>query len=1120
MAAPFTTGQSYVGGTDVLGTLNQGISGAGGIASGEAFGTPGVTSQVTVFPVGITSGEALGVPKLDQRIFVTSVPSAEAFGTPTVQPGAVTIYPTGIPSAEAFGVPKLTMLILPVGIATEEAFGNAKINLTISPTGIASVEAFGVPTVQPGSVTISPTGIPSLEAFGVPTVIPTDVGRQRPEKHLRLIHEISTNEGTDLPTIDSWEANEEAPGGFTTASGRVPRTVVENHPRVYQYGATWKTYDMASGKVVFAGRLLDPEETTDGYTLSAKGWATIADREVQRLLYQTRSLDEWHASDQDPFNFKASQKHGTFNGSTFSDVVGSSTVTGQDNHNRQLNNPGDVVQHDWPVTADVTNMVKVYAQRRDPGSGGSPPDKAIVQTYVWDSTANQIVSYNGDQKTARRELTGTSEDQIAGLSFVPPVTSATRYKIRVKYLDKYNPIVTSMHYGTTKTINSGKIDANVRGKSLVFKVAKHTHFHGGEGSGLVFWAFEQPLRRIAFDLDKDLNTDSYKLELAIAVGPDGALNEVQSWSLDSDGPTSIDFTLPRDKTDYDMIFLRLSRKDGHVNKSSRKYRLSISNIRVNAIAKGDDYTTSDVVRDISARLDLHKREIEDEDTDVLPLDVTSSTFADALNTVALLDDDRWLILDRGNGPVMDYGAWDKRVWRVNDSQAQVDLVPIPRFNVVRVPFRGPGGVEDIAEVKAVPSPFPPGIFEYFDVPLDDPLPPEDAARAFGQRVVDYFSESRAAGSARITRVEDDDGRSTFAHFMHAGDVVEVPGYRGRRLRIKSLRRTEDVVELNFDDGHALLDKWLAQRRRLLAMGRPSADATWAETSEAKPDVPQNVALTFTVREHKQHAEFRAIVNWDDVTNDIQGTELNVDRYQVHLMPTNAAGDKQANGQVHKKTAHAKESGDAADTDDPPTRAVFPNVEHPRTWYYKARVRAIDNRGRRSEWTDWTTPVQPVDALVAPPQVTGVALSFDTQERHRHVRNRAVIKWDEVGTWAMGDDNEADVGHYKVVLQHTTSGGSPINDSGGDPVERHRNVEARDGDADTRAKTSIWGIKKNHYYRAKVRAIDRFNHRGPWSAWTAVGTPLDNTPPSAPFSFEFDVDQHRVHLSWEANDAND
>ena len=94
-----------------------------------------------------------------QTLYVSSIASGEAVGTPAVTAGAVTVSPTGIGSGEAFGSPTVQ-----VGAAT------------VSPTGIGSGETHGSPTVTTGAVTVSPTGIGSGEAFGPPAVS-LDTGR-------------------------------------------------------------------------------------------------------------------------------------------------------------------------------------------------------------------------------------------------------------------------------------------------------------------------------------------------------------------------------------------------------------------------------------------------------------------------------------------------------------------------------------------------------------------------------------------------------------------------------------------------------------------------------------------------------------------------------------------------------------------------------------------------------------------------------------------------------------------------------------------------------------------------------------------------------------------------------
>ncbi len=77
----------------------------------------------------------------------TWIPSAEAFGTPTLD---IVLGAIGIPSAEAFGTATIThssvILVQPTGIPSAEAFGSALTTISIEPLGLPSQEAFGTPT--------------------------------------------------------------------------------------------------------------------------------------------------------------------------------------------------------------------------------------------------------------------------------------------------------------------------------------------------------------------------------------------------------------------------------------------------------------------------------------------------------------------------------------------------------------------------------------------------------------------------------------------------------------------------------------------------------------------------------------------------------------------------------------------------------------------------------------------------------------------------------------------------------------------------------------------------------------------------------------------------------------
>lgn len=86
-------------------------------------------------PTGIATGVGFGTPELFQAgLYSTSIDSLEAFGTPTVVPGAASITPTGIGTSEAFGTCTVTLAAQPIdptGISSGETFGSHTAKFTL-----------------------------------------------------------------------------------------------------------------------------------------------------------------------------------------------------------------------------------------------------------------------------------------------------------------------------------------------------------------------------------------------------------------------------------------------------------------------------------------------------------------------------------------------------------------------------------------------------------------------------------------------------------------------------------------------------------------------------------------------------------------------------------------------------------------------------------------------------------------------------------------------------------------------------------------------------------------------------------------------------------------------------
>jgi len=286
----------------------------------------------------------------------------------------------------------------------------------------------------------------------------------------------------------------------------------------------------------------------------------------------------------------------------------------------------------------------------------------------------------------------------------------------------------------------------------------------------------------------------------------------------------------------------------------------------------------------------------------------------------------------------------------------------------------------------------------------------------------------------------------------------------------------------------------------------------------EPPLPPTVSLTIRVREVKQRLEYRGVVTWGLVSPNT--CQADVDKWIVQFRPTDSGGtpiDTDTIGGNPYQLRKEKRVENKGETD---VHAVFDQLQKPKKWYWQARVAIKDKAHRIGPWSSWTSPQLPAqDALPKPPAPTGVTVIFDTLEKTRWDRLRAIVQWDEVVNWDVpGGDEEDDMRGYQVAFRICDSGGTPIG-----TYVRKRVVEAKDADADTTTHTIFQkGIKKQRFYQARVRSIDRWNRRGDWTAWTsAAQATVDNVAPPAPSNVTAFVDQHRIVAEWDATkDAAD
>lgn len=203
-------------------------------------------------------------------------------------------------------------------------------------------------------------------------------------------------------------------------------------------------------------------------------------------------------------------------------------------------------------------------------------------------------------------------------------------------------------------------------------------------------------------------------------------------------------------------------------------------------------------------------------------------------------------------------------------------------------------------------------------------------------------------------------------------------------------------------------------------------------------------------------------------------------------------------------------------DDDHLHIISGTLPRPKTLYWKARVRARDSEQRWSEWSPWTAPGLPwtgADPEPPAPSFPATPIAFDRVGRDKPRRLRLKLTFNEVVNWDVpGGDREDDVHSYVVVIDRSDDGTT----WDGTPWYRKKVISAKqDDDADT-TRTVHFFVGARQWYRAKVRTIDRYGHRGDWSAWTDAAFPGDNTRPPQPQNVRiFDNAVDRIILDWAA-----
>lgn len=246
-------------------------------------------------------------------------------------------------------------------------------------------------------------------------------------------------------------------------------------------------------------------------------------------------------------------------------------------------------------------------------------------------------------------------------------------------------------------------------------------------------------------------------------------------------------------------------------------RVIVSNLVVNGIAPGDHYSVSSVARDLAQRLRVMPTDIDEFGFNALPLYFRNGeSFAEALDYMALLANARWLILDNGHKPYLDFGRFNKRVWETSSKDQPGQFLTLPRFDRISIPIRYASRKRRDWVTVVADNPFSEPR-SYGRLQLKDPQRDSERAQELGERLLEPLNGRRLGGWAQLHEVGLEGGDRMSPYFLHAGDIYRVT-YKWARGRIAKKTMTKRGVHIELESNYAPLDSYLArQAKRLQAV---------------------------------------------------------------------------------------------------------------------------------------------------------------------------------------------------------------------------------------------------------------------------------------------------------------
>jgi hypothetical protein len=300
-------------------------------------------------------------------------------------------------------------------------------------------------------------------------------------------------------------------------------------------------------------------------------------------------------------------------------------------------------------------------------------------------------------------------------------------------------------------------------------------YASGDRASVMFWAKDQSIYRVAFDVDRTNTMATWEIRLSTGTGPTGTMtDEGTTYGLTGTTTINVDATLT---AVGDQLGISIY-STGAATPTLEQHCV-IRNLRINETRVGasDTFTLSDLADDLAAEMNWDVAGTGS-GRNMLPMD-WESDWPSRLTEAATTCDCMWMVIPTtsDNDAALYVGDWGRSTWTVRGVDYS-DVQPQIRYNKVAVAYTTPAGVPVESTGTADPD-------FYAQFSRDVYWPPEGPyqlsnrqydstnADAAVTSLLDYWSSPRVSGQIEIGRIWGPDGE---AHpwDIDAGDLVNLP----------------------------------------------------------------------------------------------------------------------------------------------------------------------------------------------------------------------------------------------------------------------------------------------------------------------------------------------------------